>query len=298
VNIPEHVLTVHNKLGETPLWIPEEKALYWVDWGAGPICRFMPETAEFTTFNVNVPVTALARHESGGFIAIALDGLYSWDPKKNKIGVLAGKPEPQKPEICYNDGAVDRQGRLLVGTFNMQDVFSPEGSLYRMDEDNSIHLLDTGYATANGMGFSPDGRIIYVTDMRNHKIIALDYDTKTGTVSNRRIFAHVPEDEGMPDGLIVDSEGFVWSGHWDGWRLSRYDPNGKIERQIRFPVQHVISFAFGGNNLNTLFVTTSCWDFSEEDRKKHPLAGDLFVVETGVKGLIEPAYSGIQSNGS
>jgi sugar lactone lactonase YvrE len=292
MNIPEHVLTVHNQLGETPLWIPEENALYWVDWGTGPICRLKPETGEFTTFNVSVPVTALARHATGGFIAIAQNGLYTWDPKTNEFGMLAGHPDPQKPEICYNDGAVDRQGRLLVGTVNMQDVFSPEGSLFRIDEDGSVHILDTCYATANGLGFSPDGRTVYVTDMRHHQIISLDYDPMNGTVSNRRLFVQVPEDEGMPDGLIVDAEGFIWSGHWDGWRLTRYDPKGKIERQIRFPVQHVISFAFGGKNLDTLFVTTSCWDFSAEDRKQNPLAGDLFMVETGVTGLIEPAFSG------
>jgi sugar lactone lactonase YvrE len=290
MNIPEHILTVHNQLGETPLWIPEENALYWVDWGNGPICRFEPERGKFTTFNVNVPVTSIARQAFGGFIAIAQNGLYTWDPKSNEVGILFGQPEPQNPEICYNDGAVDREGRLLVGTVNMQDVFAPEGSLFRVDADCSVHKLDTGYATANGLGFSPDGRILYATDMRHNQILALDYDTTAGTVSNRRLFARVPENEGMPDGLIVDAEGFIWSGHWDGWRLTRYDPDGKIERQIRFPVQHVISMAFGGENLDDLYVTTSCWEFTEEERKRNPMAGDLFRVKTGVKGLVEPPF--------
>jgi sugar lactone lactonase YvrE len=133
---------------------------------------------------------------------------------------------------------------------------------------------------------------VYVADQRHRQIIVLDYDPTTGTTSNRRLFARLSEEDGMPDGLIVDAEGFVWSGHWDGWKLTRYDPAGKIERQIRFPVQHVISFAFGGKNLDELFVTTASWGFGEDERKQQPWAGDLFRVKTDVKGLIEPAFAG------
>jgi sugar lactone lactonase YvrE len=292
MNEPEHLVSSQNQLGETPIWAPEENALYWVDWGGGPTCRFEPATAKFTTFPVSVPVTALARRASGRWIAIAQNGLYAWDPKTNVTNLFVGPPEPDKPEMCYNDAAVDRQGRLLVGTVNMRDPFTPDGSLYRLDLDGSLHEIDTGYATANGIGVSPDGRTVYVADQRHRQIIVLDYDPVKGTTSNRRVFASVPDDEGMPDGLIVDAEGFVWSGHWAGWKLTRYDPAGKIERQIRFPVQHVISFAFGGKDLDELFVTTAWWGFSDEERKQHPWAGDLFRVKTGVKGLIEPAFAG------
>jgi sugar lactone lactonase YvrE len=289
---PRHLLQVQNQLGETPIWVPEENALYWVDWGGRPTCRFEPTSQRFTTFPVSLPVTALARRASGGWIAIAQNGIFEWDPSANVYNLLVGPPERGNLDICYNDGAVDRQGRLLVGTVNMQDPFTPEGSLYRLDANGSLHELDTGYATANGIGLSPDGKTVYVTDMRHNQIIALDYDTSQGTVSNRRLFAHVPAEDGMPDGLIVDADGFVWSGHWAGWKLTRYDPDGKIERQVRFPVQHVISFAFGGKDLDKLIVTTAWWGFSEEERKQQPQAGDLFRVETGIKGLVEHAFAG------
>lgn len=292
MNKPEHLLHVQNQLGETPIWEPHEMALYWVDWGGRPTCRFEPATGELTTFAMNAPVTALARRASGGWIAIAQDGIYLWDPVINISKVIVGPPRPAKPEICYNDGAVDHQGRLLVGTVNMEDPFAPEGSLYRLDPDGSLHELDTGYATANGIGISPDGERVYVTDMRHNQIVVLDYDASQGTVCNRRLFARVPTEDGMPDGLIVDAENFVWSGHWDGWKMTRYDPDGKIERQIRFPVQHVVSFAFGGRDLDELFVTTAWWGFDEEKRNHQPLAGDLFRVETGVTGLLEPAFAG------
>lgn len=292
MNEMEQLVSSQNKLGETPIWSPEENALYWVDWGGRPTCRFEPATNKFTTFPVSLPVTALARRASGGFIAIASQGLYGWEPETNEYKLLIGPPEPAKPEICYNDAAVDRQGRLLVGTVNMQDPFLPDGSLYRVDPDHSLHKLDTGYATANGIGVSPDGQTLYVADQRHNQIIALDYDTVSGTVSNRRVFACVLQGEGMPDGLIVDAEGFIWSGHWAGWKLTRYDPDGKIERQIHFPVQHVISFAFGGRDLDELFVTTAWWDLDEDQRKEQPWAGDLLRVNAGVKGLVEPAFAG------
>jgi sugar lactone lactonase YvrE len=288
---PKHLLPVQNRLGETPIWEPDENVLYWVDWGGMPLHRYSPEGEKSASFPMDLPVTALARKGPGKLIAIAQQGIYEWDTVKNIMNLISGPPNPKKPDICFNDGAVDRQGRLLVGTVNMQDVFAPEGSLYRLDPEGSLHELDGGYATANGIGVSPDGKKVYVTDMRHHQIIHYDYDTQAGTVRNRRIFARVPEEEGMPDGLIVDAEGFVWSGHWAGWRLTRYDPDGKIERQIRFPVQHVISFAFGGKDLDVLYVTSAWWGMSEDERKAQPFAGDLFCLRPGVQGMVEPVFS-------
>jgi len=292
MNKPQHLLRVSNQLGETPIWDQHENALYWVDWGGRPTCRFDPATGGLETFPASVPVTALAKRVSGGWLAVALDGIYRWEAASNRYEPFAGPVNHGKPELCFNDGAVDRQGRLLVGTVNMDDPFAPEGSLYRLDPDGSLHELDTGYATANGIGVSPEGRTIYVSDMRHNQIVALDYDADDGSVRNRRQFARVPPEEGMPDGLIVDAEGFVWSGHWDGWKLTRYDPDGKIERQIHFPTQHVISFAFGGPDLDKLFVTTAWWGFDEKERQRQPMAGDLFQVETGIKGLLEPSFAG------
>ena len=292
MNEPKQIVPAQNRLGETPIWEPEEQALYWVDWGGLPTCRFEPETGKFTTYPTAHPVTSLARRASGGWIAIAQNGLYGWEPKTNEYELIYGLAQPARPEIIYNDAAVDQQGRLLVGTVNMQDPFLPEGWLCRLDPDGSFHVLDTGYATANGIGFSLDCRTVYVADQRKWEILALDYDPDKGVTSNRRIFARIPKDEGQPDGLIVDAQGFIWNGHQGGWKLTRYDPDGKIERQIRFPVENVISFAFGGKNLDELFVTTGAWGFEEEKRKQQPLAGDLFHIKTDVKGLLEPKFAG------
>lgn len=292
MNQIEHVLSVKNRLGETPIWAPEENALYWVDWGGKPTCSLDTGSGELTTYEVKPLVTALARRSSAGWVAVAQDGIYSWNPQNNEFDLMHGPAQPGRPEISFNDAAVDRQGRLLVGTVNLNDPFLPEGSLYRLDPDGTFEELDTGYATANGIGISPDGRTVYVADQRNYQIIALDYDPESGTTSNRRVFATLNEEEGMPDGLIVDSEGYIWNGHWAGWKITRYAPDGSIERQIEFPVQHVISFAFGGPNLDILYVTTASWDFTDADWEEQPLAGDLFQVKPGIKGLVEPAFKG------
>jgi sugar lactone lactonase YvrE len=292
MNEPEQLVHSQNRLGETPIWVPEEHAIYWVDWGGLSTCRFRINSGEFNTYPVSIPVTALARRAHGGWVAVAQNGLYDWDPNVNIYTAFAGTPVPGNVDICYNDAVVDRQGRLLLGTYSAQDVFAPSGSLYCLDPGECLQELDTGYATANGMGVSPDGKTIYVTDMRHRQIIALDYDPQQSIVSRRRVFAVVPENEGMPDGLTVDAEDFVWSGHWDGWRLTRYDPDGKIERQISFPVQHVISMAFGGENMDELYVTTANWGLSDTERRQQPYAGDLFRLYPGVKGLLEPVFAG------
>ena len=289
---PQHFLEVRNRLGETPIWSPEDNALYWVDWSAGLICRVEFEDKNFSAFSTELPITALARRANGGWLALAQAGIYAWDPQTNQFDLVYGPPEPDNPDICYNDCAVDRQGRLLVGTVDMDDPFRPTGSVYRLDPDCTLHKIDTGYATANGIGLSPDGKTLYVAAQRQNQIIVLDYDPESGSASNRRVFATIPEEEGMPDGLIVDAEGFVWNGHWAGWKLTRYTPDGKVDRTIQFPVEHVISFAFGGKDLRTLLVTTAWWGFDEEKRKEQPLAGDLFSIQTDAKGLVEPAFAG------
>jgi len=223
-------------------------------------------------------------------MAAAKNGLYFWDEKTGHA--FLRDPEADTANVRCNDSVIDRQGRFLVGTINEKDLASPDGSLYRYDPDGSLHQLDTGLAVANGIGLSPDGCTLYVTDMFHSRILAYDYDTDTGTVSARRDFVVVPQEEGWPDGLIVDQEGFIWSAHWAGWKVTRYDPRGTIERQIKLPVANPTCFAFGGEQLKDLYITTAWYSLSDEDREKQPWAGDLFRIRTDVRGLLEPQFNG------
>ena len=287
----EHVAAVQDEVGETPIWVPEEHALYWIDVEGKRVHRLEPATGDQQVFSVDFPITALARRASGGWIAAAKTGLYFWD-HRTRASTFIVNPVAANPDLRFNDGAVDRQGRFLIGTMNQKDLNAPDGSLYRLDADRTIHPLDTGLAVANGIGLSPDGATLYVTDMFHHQILAYDYDVVGGTVSRRRTFASVPPEAGLPDGLIVDAEGFVWSAHWAGWRITRYDPDGGIERQIRMFVQNPTCLAFGGEDLNELYVTTAWFMLGAEGRKAQPMAGDLFRIRTDVRGLVEPGFAG------
>jgi L-arabinonolactonase len=128
--------------------------------------------------------------------------------------------------------------------------------------------------------------------MFHRQILAFDYDILTGIVHNRRVWVHVPETAGMPDGLIVDSEDFVWSAHWGGWRVTCYDPAGKIEREVRLPVANATCLGFGGQDLDELYITTAWYELTKQERKQQPLAGDLFRIKTDVKGLPESEFLG------
>jgi sugar lactone lactonase YvrE len=263
----EHVLPAQNEVGETPIWIPNEQALYWIDIEGPCVHRLNPATGDVKTWQVDFPITALARQAGGKWIAAAKTGLYFWDHETNRSTFIVD-PVADMPDLRFTDGAVDRQGRFLIGTLNQKDLAAPDGALYRLDGDSTTHLLDTGLAVANGIGFSPDGKTIYVTDMFGSRILAYDYDTAEGT------------EEGWPDGLIVDEEGCVWSAHWAGWKITRYNPAGIIIQQIEMPVANPTCFAFAGRNLDVLYITTAWFSLTGEDRKKQPLAGDLFRIKT------------------
>lgn len=290
-NKVEHLLPVQNEIGETPIWVSKEQALYWIDSERYTVYRYDPKTGEYRIFEVARAITGLYPRSIGGWIAATKTGISFWEQHPNEFTFIVD-PEADTPQVCCNDAVVDRQGRFLVGTMNEQDFNTPDGSLYRLDTNGSLHKLDSGFAVCNGMGLSLDGRTLYLTDMFHHQILAYDYDLATGNISRQRPFVRVPEETGAPDGLIVDSEDFIWSAHWGGWRITRYDPAGKIEREIRLPVENVTCLGFGGSDLDELYVTTAWSDLSKQERKRQPFAGDLFRIKTDIKGLPESEYLG------
>ena len=287
----EHFLPLQLELGETPIWVPEEKALYWVDIPSHQIFRMDYATGKYESFLTDMPVRGLCRRASGGWLVITDAGLGFWEIGAEKCEFIVD-PYSDTPGMQFNDGMVDRKGRFYVGSYNNDDLESPAGSLYRVDADRSLHKLYTGLAVSNGIGLSPDNKTLYVVDMFAHRILAFDYDEETGDVGNRRIFVDIPEETGLPDGLTVDSEGGVWAAHFMGSRVSRWEPSGKLDREIMLPVQVVSCIGFGGENLDELYITTGWFTLDEQKRKEQPLAGDLFRVKMDVKGIPEPGFSG------
>jgi sugar lactone lactonase YvrE len=287
MNELEHVLAVQNELGEGPVWNHEEQSLYWVDINRGHFHRLHPATGAHDVFDVGLPVGTLAFRASGGLVLATRDGFAFWDPETQALRFIAD-PEPGKPDARFNDGAVDRQGRFWAGTISKE----PTSSLYRLDPDGSVHRMESGVTVSNGIGWSPDDRTMYFTDSPLRVIYAYDFDPATGAIENRRPFIHTPERAGVPDGLTVDSEGFIWSARWGGWKVTRYDPAGKAEREIQLSVQYPTSCTFGGPQLDELYITSAWAALSEAERADQPWAGDLFRLQAGVRGFEEPRFLG------
>jgi sugar lactone lactonase YvrE len=202
-------------------------------------------------------------------------------------------PEADRPEMRFNDGAVGPGGRFWAGTMNVnEDPEGTDGVLYRLDPDGSVQRMDDGFSLSNGLGWSPDRRTLYFTDTFRRAIYAYDYDPATGAVAGRRPWVEIPEGDGYPDGLTVDAEGGVWSARYGGWKVVRFDPQGRVDREVRLPVAHVTSCILGGPDLTDLYVTTA-WEFlTAEQRAAQPQAGDLFRVRVEVPGLPEYEFAG------
>lgn len=282
MNTAEPVLSIQNALGEGPLWSVDEQALYWVDIHDNCFYRLTPNNGEYQRFEVGLPVGCLAVTDIGRLLLGTQRGLALWNPDSEQLTFLMN--EAYEPEGRFNDGAADRQGRFWAGTMSNK----PENNLYRLDPDGQVHVMQTGVTISNGIGWSPDNTIMYYSDSGPGIIYAYDFDAGTGTISNRRTFVLPSDTDDVPDGLTVDSEGFIWCAHWGSWKVKRYDPDGNIEREIELPVKLPTSCMFGGPDLNELYITTARSPLSEAEKEQQPHAGDLFRIETDVRGLPEP----------
>ena len=277
-------------LGEAPFWCPAEKAVYWVDIEGKSILRIDPQTRERARFPQDYEFGCIVKRADGGFIGGTNAGLVYLDDDLSAPEIFA-IPEPDLPDNRFNDGKCDRRGRFWIGSTDVKET-DPSGSLYQVNGSGAVTPMLADLRIANGLGWSPDDKTMYFTDSGLGRIFAFDFEVETGEIGNRRLFAQVNPDDGMPDGLCVDAEGFVWSAHWDGWRLTRYDPDGRIDRIIGMPVPLVTSVAFGGENLDQMFVTTARLELSAAQLEEAPLSGGLFRVDAGVCGLPETPYQG------
>jgi sugar lactone lactonase YvrE len=167
---------------------------------------------------------------------------------------------------------------------------SPSGALHRIDPDRTWHRVVDGITVPNSLAWSPDGRRMYFADTPSRVILVYDFDPDAGLPRAPRVFARVPEGAGYPDGATVDAEGCLWSAHWDGWRVTRYAPDGRVDRVVELPVQRPTSCAFGGEALDVLYVTSASTRLRPDELARGPDAGGLFAVEACVRGLPEPRF--------
>jgi sugar lactone lactonase YvrE len=292
------ILEARSALAESALWSPKDQVLYWLDQMVPEIHRLDPATGEDVMLDLDLPpqLGGLVPLKNGGLALAAADGITLLSPdlkrRTNLVNPIAGQPN-----LSFNDAKCDRQGRLWAGTTDRLES-EAIGKLYRIDPDATATVFAEGFVCSNGPSFSPDGKVMYHSCSHERVVNAYDIDPASGTASNRRLFAKFEVDDGVPDGSTVDAEGYFWSTHWGGARVTRFAPDGSIDRVIELPVKKVTSCAFGGRNMETLFITTASIDFQDGSWiymdgagfEADPLAGAIFAVDAGIKGLPEPAF--------
>jgi sugar lactone lactonase YvrE len=281
------VADVQAILGEGPVWVVQERALYWVDINGRKIFRL--RNGEAQSWETPIKVGSLAPRRQGGFVAGTDQGLAFVDLEEERFDVFAN-PEEDLPDNRFNDGKVDRSGRFWAGTMDSHER-KALGSLYRLDPGLELAVIDTGYHVTNGPAFSPDGRTMYENDSARQVTYAFDLDA-AGNAAGRRVFRQHGKGEGYPDGMTVDADGCLWIAFWDGWCVRRYAPDGELLQTVEVPVQRPTACAFGGENLTTLFVTSARRGIEGTDLDNQPLAGGLFAADVGVQGIAELPFAG------
>jgi sugar lactone lactonase YvrE len=269
------------ELGEGALWDAASESLYWIDAPAGLVHRLSGDGQQ-ASYDAGRPVGCVASRSSGGLALASGDGFIALDTGTGEVGALA-VAERGKPGNHMNDGACDRSGRFYAGSM-AEDETPGHGTLYRLDPDRTVTELVPGVGISNGIGWSPDERLMYYVDSLAYRIDVFDYDQATGDIGGRRTLALLGRGDVMPDGLAVDEGGDIWVAVWGGSAVHRYTAAGRLAGELRLPAAHVTSCAFGGQGLDQLYITTAAGPGSG--------AGALFTCPAGVTGLPSHPYRG------
>lgn len=280
-------------LGESPLWHPDEQALYWVDIPGHRLHRYEPAAARHDEWPLASEPGCCAALLGGGLLLAMRDGLWRFDTRRGERSRIAEPPYDPAAQR-FNDGKPDPQGRFWVGTID--DRRRPEAALYRLD-GGALAKVAGGISVSNGLAFSPDGRTLYWADTKAHAVYAFDFDGHDGSLSRRRVFRQFAprgDDQplagygGRPDGAAVDTEGAYWVAMFEGQRLLRIAPDGTLLAELALPVCCPTMPCFGGADLRTLYITTARDKRPPEELATQPLAGCVLQLRVAVPGL--PAH--------
>ena len=285
------VTSLRNILGEGPVWNPAEQALYWVDIRGPSVYRYDSVRGSLTTWAMPELIGSLAVRSRGGLLIALHSKLARFDPETLEILPIAS-PEGHLPHKRFNDGKCDRRGRFWVGSMNNEVRGDPSGVLYRLDAEYRCAKMEEGFSIPNSLAWSPDNKTMYFADTFTGTIFTYAFDIDGGTIADRRVFAQIAQGAGAPDGSTVDEQGCLWNAVYGGWRLHRYAPNGRIDRVVELPISQPTSCAFGGPNLDILYVTTATNRLDPQEMSRQPLAGMLLAIHVGTKGLPEPYFAG------
>jgi sugar lactone lactonase YvrE len=278
------------KGGENPMWDAARGELHYIDNAGCKVHSYHPDTGATRTLAMPNVITTLVLRQGGGAVVTLRSGIHFLDLDTGALELIDPLPDP--PPYVYNDGKVDSRGRFLIGgsTANFAAP-TPDGGLFRLDPDRTVSRLDAGIHFSNSPCWSPDEKTFYFSDSWIDTTFAYDYDIGTGTVSNRRPFVNTRELGGLPDGATVDAGGLYWVAVYQGGKIGVYRQDGALERAVDMPVKLVSSVAFGGSNLDRLFVTTIAHGTQGEPTEEG--AGALYVIDgLDTQGRAEHRYAG------
>jgi len=274
------------ELGEGPVWVERDSALWFVDIKKQQIHRFDPAAGSKDRWDSPEQVGFLFPAEGGGFVAGLKSGLYRFDEKTGAFDPIVAV-DADKPGNRLNDGVVDPAGRLWFGTMDNSEK-AKSGAFYCFHEDRLVRTALDGIAITNGPAVSPDGTLLYFVDTLKGTIGVADIHDN-GTLGPPRPFVRIDPKEGHPDGPTIDSEGCVWIALYAGWEARRYSPAGDLRQTVRFPVANITKLAFGGKDLRTAYATTARQLLSPDEIAKQPLIGSLFEFGVDVPGVPCPS---------
>ena len=271
-------------LGEGPTWIARENSIYWVDILGHRLHRHDLSDGKTYNWDMPEPICWLVERKSGGFLAGFGSGFASLALDPIEIGPIQALGPP-RANHRLNDAKVDPAGRIWAGVMEMTAA-TPTGSFHRIEANTAPVCAEESYLVPNGPAFSPAGDWLYHADSPRGVIYRYAVEAD-GALGERREHIRFEDDWGLPDGMTVDAQGFLWSAHWDGGRVSRFDPDGGLDRVVRLPASRITSCVFGGEGLDRMFVTSS-----RAEREEEPLAGALFEIDPGTAGIAPAKFAG------
>ncbi len=287
------VLDARALLGEGAIWNDALQRLHWIDIDGQRVFTYDPVTGKNRACDVGQKVGTVVPRARGGLMLALQEGFASLDLATGRVALRPRPPEHDSAATRFNDGKCDPAGRFWAGTMALRKGPRPLGKLYRLDADGLMHVMLHDVGTSNGIAWSLDRRTLYYIDTPLLRVDAFDYDDATGAIANRRTIITVPPGIGRPDGSTLDAEGMLWVAMWEGWRVTRWNPRtGRLLQTIRLPVGRVTSCAFGGPDLDTLYLTSARNGLFDAQLALQPLAGGLFKVKPGVGGVRAPAFQG------
>jgi L-arabinonolactonase len=286
------VVDGRHKLGEGIIWNERSGRLLWTDIESSELWSHDPVSGALERWPLPERLCSMALTASDDRLLLGLEsGLAFFTLSTGELERIC-EVEAHLPATRLNDGRCDRQGRFVFGVFNQADnPKAPIGGFYRLNHDLSVERLPLGgVAIANSICFSPDGRTMYYCDSATREIRCCDYDTVSGAVSNLRVFAPGDAAPGDPDGSTVDAEGYVWSTRWGGGQVVRFAPDGRVDRVLELPALQPTCPAFGGPNLDVLYVTSATVGLLPEASAAAPGSGGVFATALDIRGLPEQRF--------